>query len=139
MVISVCNSGRMACQSFGRGFSAFRPNLAGKPNNGPKRVQQWFDTSAFQRLDLTTTPAGVYGNEGRNVVDGPGLFQWDFSAFKNFSFGESKSLQFRAEFFNLFNRANFRLPNSDISSSTFGEIQQALSPRLVQFALKLLF
>lgn len=121
------------------GFSAFRPNLVGQPNNGPKTVQQWFDTSAFRRLDLTTTPAGVYGNEGRNVVDGPGLFQWDFSAFKNFSFGESKSVQFRAEFFNLFNRANFRLPNSDISSPTFGEIQQALSPRLVQFALKFLF
>jgi hypothetical protein len=121
------------------GFSAFRPNLVSNPNNGPKTVQEWFNTSAFQRLDLTTTPAGVYGTEGRNVVEGPGLAQWDFSAFKGIRITESKSLQFRAEFFNLFNRANFRLPNGDISSTTFGQIQQALSPRLIQFALKFMF
>ena len=121
------------------GFSAFRPNLMGNPNKGPKTVAEWFNTGAFQRLDLVTTPAGVYGNEGRNVVEGPGLTQWDFSAFKNIRFTESKSLQFRAELFNIFNRANFRLPNGDISSPTFGQIQQALSPRLVQFALKFQF
>ena len=121
------------------GFSAFRPNLVGNANNGPKTVAEWFNTSAFQRIDLSTTPAGVYGTEGRNVVQGPGFANWDFSAFKNIRFAESKTLQFRAEFFNLFNRANFRLPNSDISSPTFGQIQQALSPRLIQFALKFLF
>jgi len=121
------------------GFSAFRPNLIGNPNNGPKTVAEWFDTSAFQRLDPLTTPAGVYGSEGRNVVQGPGFAEWDFSTFKDVRFSESRMLQFRAEFFNLFNRANFRLPNSDISSPTFGQVQQALSPRLIQFALKLLF
>jgi hypothetical protein len=121
------------------GFSSFRPNLLGNPNNGPRTVAQWVNTSAFQRIDLTTTPAGVYGTEGRNVVQGPGLAQWDFSAFKSIPLAESKSLQFRAEFFNLFNRANFQLPNSDISSTTFGQIQQALEPRLIQFAMKFLF
>jgi len=121
------------------GFSSFRPNLVGDPNKGPKTVAQWVNTSAFQRIDLTTTPAGVYGTEGRNVVQGPGLAQFDFSAFKNIQLAESKSLQFRAEFFNLFNRANFELPDSDISSTTFGEIQQALSPRLIQFAIKFFF
>ncbi len=121
------------------GFSAFRPNLIADPNSGPKTVQQWFNTSAFQRLDLSTTPAGVYGSEGRNVVQGPGFAQWDFSTIKNIRVAESKGLQFRAEFFNLFNRTNFRLPNTDISSATFGQIQQALSPRLIQFALKFSF
>ncbi|MGA2632291.1 MAG: carboxypeptidase regulatory-like domain-containing protein [Terriglobia bacterium] len=121
------------------GFSAFRPNLVGNPNSGPKAVGEWFNTSAFQRLDLSTTPAGVYGNAGRNIVQGPGLGQWDFSAFKNLRLTESNSLQFRAEFFNVFNRANFRLPNGDISSPTFGQIQQALAPRLIQFALKFMF
>jgi hypothetical protein len=121
------------------GFSAFRPNLIGNPNSGPRTVQQWFNTGAFLPFDFTTTPAGVYGTEGRNVVEGPGLAQWDFSAFKNLRLTESKDLQFRAEFFNLFNRTNFRLPNSDISSPTFGQIQQALAPRLIQFALKLMF
>ena len=121
------------------GFSSFRPNLVGNPNNGPRTVAQWVNTNAFQRIDLTTTPAGVYGTEGRNVVQGPGLAQWDFSAFKNIPLAESKNLQFRAEFFNLFNRANFQLPNSDISSTTFGQIQQALEPRLIQFAMKFVF
>jgi hypothetical protein len=121
------------------GFSAFRPNLVGNPNSGPQTVQEWFNVNAFQRLDLSTTPAGVYGSEGRNVVQGPGLAQWDFSAFKNIRLTESKNLQFRAEFFNIFNRTNFRLPSSDISSPTFGQIQAALQPRLIQFALKLLF
>ena len=121
------------------GFSAFRPNVTRNPNNGPKTVAEWFDTGAFQPIDFSTTPAGVYGNAGRNIVQGPGFANWDFSALKNFQFAESKALQFRAEFFNLFNRANFRLPNSDISSPTFGQIQKALAPRLIQFALKLQF
>jgi hypothetical protein len=121
------------------GFSAFRPNLVGNPNNGPKTPQAWFNVNAFERLPLSTTPAGVYGSEGRNVVEAPGLAQWDFSAFKNVRVTESKDLQIRAEFFNIFNRTNFRLPNGDISSSTFGQIQQALAPRLIQLALKFLF
>src|SRR5579885_2438108 len=96
-------------------------------------------TTAQRRWPSGSTPAGVYGTEGRNVVQGPGFAEWDFSTFKGVRFSESRMLQFRAEFFNLFNRANFRLPNSDISSPTFGQVQQALSPRLIQFALKLLF
>jgi len=120
------------------GFSAFRPNLVGNPNHGPKTVQEWFDTGAFQPIPKSAL-AGTYGTEGRNVVQGPGYAQWDFSALKDFRVTESKTLQFRAEFFNIFNRANFRLPNSDISSTTFGQIQEALSPRLIQFALKFMF
>jgi hypothetical protein len=58
---------------------------------------------------------------------------------KNFPIRESKSLQFRAEFFNVFNHANFRLPNNDISSPNFGKISEALPGRLVQVALKFLF
>jgi len=120
------------------GFSSNRPNLIGDPNAGPHTVSQWFNVSAFQRLD-PVTQAGQFGNEGRNVVQGPGYAQWDFSAFRNIRIVESKDLQFRAEFFNLFNHANFRLPNSDISSPTFGQIQQALPPRLIQLALKFRF
>ncbi|HEV2177632.1 MAG TPA: TonB-dependent receptor [Terriglobia bacterium] len=121
------------------GFSSFRPNLIGNPNNGPKTPQEWFNTQAFQAINFASTPAGVYGSEGRNVVEGPGFAQWDVSAFKSIQFSESKSVQFRAELFNLFNRTNFRLPNSDISSPTFGQVQQALQPRLIQLALKFLF
>ncbi len=121
------------------GFSSNRPNVIGNPNDGPRTPQEWFNVSAFQRLD-PTTQAGQFGNEGRNIVEGPGLQDWDFSAFKNIPIHESKSLQFRAEFFNVFNHVNFRLPNSDISQpSTFGEITEALPGRVVQLALKLFF
>lgn len=59
--------------------------------------------------------------------------------FKDFRLAESKTLQFRGEFFNITNRVNFGLPNEDISSPTFGQVQSALPPRQIQFALKLYF
>jgi hypothetical protein len=120
------------------GFSANRPNLVGDPNAGPHTVQEWFNVNAFQRLN-PQTQAGQFGSAGRNIVQGPGLEDWDFSALKNIPLAETKQLQFRAEFFNIFNHANFRLPDSDISSPTFGQIREALPPRLVQVALKFLF
>jgi hypothetical protein len=122
------------------GFSANRPDLIGDPNSGPHSVAQWFNTPAFQRLTQDpNSPVQQFGNEGRNVVQGPAYQQWDFSAMKNIRLAESKDLQFRAEFFNLFNHPNFRLPDSDISSPTFGQIQEALPPRLIQLALKFMF
>ena len=80
------------------GFSASRPNLIGNPNNGPKTAQEWFDVSAFQRLN-PQTQAGQFGDAGRNVTQAAGIGQYDFSVFKNFIFSESTALQFRAEFF----------------------------------------
>jgi len=120
------------------GFSANRPNLVGDPNTGPQTVDQWLNRSAFQQLD-SVADAGKFGSEGRNVAKGPGYANWDFSAFKNISVTESKQLQFRAEFFNIFNRPNFRLPNPDINSPTFNQIQAARDPRVIQLALKFLF
>lgn len=122
------------------GFSSSRPNLIGDPNAGPRTVQEWFNKSAFQQLTpVPNGPTQFFGNEGRNVVQGPAYDQWDFSAFKNIAIHESKTLQFRAEFFNIFNHANFRLPNNDINSPNFGFISEAQPGRLVQLALKFLF
>ena len=120
------------------GFSSNRPDLIGNPNNGPRTPQEWFNKAAFQSLN-PATQAGQFGNEGRSVVQGPGFEQWDFSAVKDIPIRESRSLQFRAEFFNVFNHANFRLPKNDISSPNFGEISEALPGRLVQLALKFAF
>jgi hypothetical protein len=117
------------------GFYSDRPNLVGNPNNGPKTPADWFNLQAFQRV---TTP-GAFGSAGRNIVEGPGLAEWDFALLKDFRLTESKKLEFRAEMFNLLNRANFGLPVNDINSPTFGEIQSALPPRQIQFALKFLF
>jgi len=124
------------------GFSANRPNLIGNPNSGPRTPQQWFNVSAFQRV--APDPQGrfqVFGNEGRNVVAGPGYVNWDCSVFKNIRLAESKELQFRGELFNVLNHTNFRLPISDINapSSVFGHVQSDVSPRVIQVALKFLF
>jgi hypothetical protein len=99
---------------------------------------EWFNTSAFQQLQPNGQPQR-FGNEGRNIVEGPGLTEWDVAAIKNFRIHESKTLQFRAEFFNVFNQTNYRLPNNDINSRNFGKIQGVLDPRLIQLALKFLF
>ena len=120
------------------GFSAQRPNLVGNPNAGPRTVGTWLNASAFQRLDPTAN-AGQFGTEGRNVNIGPAYADWDFAALKNFKVAESKQFQFRAELFNVLNRTNFRLPDSDISSPTFNYILAAEAPRQVQFALKFLY
>jgi outer membrane receptor protein involved in Fe transport len=122
------------------GFSANRPNLIANPNAGPRTPQEWFNVSAFQQLQ--PDPLGrfeVFGNEGRNVVQGPGFVNWDASAFKDIRLTESKELQFRGELFNVLNHTNFRLPVSDIEAPTFGQIQSDVSPRVIQVALKFLF
>src|SRR5262249_59034443 len=65
--------------------------------------------------------SGFYGNLGRNTLIGPGLGTWDFSAFKTTTLRERLALQFRAEIFNLLNRANFNTPNLiTFPSSTTG-------------------
>jgi hypothetical protein len=92
----------------------------------------------FERLTQQNNP-GQFGSEGRNAVRGPGYGKVDFPLFKNFVFAESNRLQFRAEAFNAFNRANFALPENDLNSPAFGQILQAAPPRLVQLALKFLF
>jgi outer membrane receptor protein involved in Fe transport len=122
------------------GFSSNRPNVIGDPNSGPRTPAEWFNVSAFQKLQ--PDPLGrfeVFGDEGRNAVLGPGYVNWDFSALKNIRLTESKDLQFRGELFNVLNHTNFRLPVSDIESPTFGQIQSDVSPRVIQVALKFLF
>jgi hypothetical protein len=85
------------------------------------------------------TQAGQFGNEGRNVVRGPGIEDADVSLFKYFSIDETRRVQFRAECFNLLNRPNFGLPVNDLESPAFGQILQSGSPRLMQLAVKFLF
>lgn len=124
------------------GFSANRPNLVPgqNPNNGPKTTMAWLNASAFQRITPDpNSPVQQFGTAGRNIAQGPGYADWDFSAFKNIRVGEGKEFQFRAEFFNLLNHTNFRLPDSDISSPTFNQVLAALPPRLIQLALKFQF
>jgi len=124
------------------GFSANRPNLVTgqNPNAGPKSTAAWLNANAFQRITPDpNSPVQQFGTAGRNIAQGPSYADWDFSAFKSIPVTEGKEFQFRAEFFNLLNHTNFRLPDSDISSPTFNHILAAQSPRLIQLALKFQF
>jgi hypothetical protein len=90
----------------------------------------------------------MYGNSGRNVLDGPGLATFDLGIFKNTKVGENVTIQFRTEVFNLFNRANFAIPdnlvvftseNKDVSGN-FGVITRTTTTsRQMQFGLKFIF
>src|SRR5579864_3605894 len=107
--------------------------------------QEWFNPAAFLAPSNTAANAGFYGNVGRNTLTGPGLATWDFSAVKDTRLRENLSLQFRAEIFNLLNRANFNLPNAVVFtpsgvSPTAGAITStSTTARQVQFGLKLLW
>lgn len=103
-----------------------------------QKIAQWFSTAAFAHV-----PAGVpYGNAERNIGIGPSFINTDFSAFKNFSVWRESNLQFRADFFNLFNNVNLANPNTTLTSPSFGKISALCAnatPRVIQFALKVLF
>ena len=106
----------------------------------PDRAR-WFDPSFNTPAAAWFTPAQfTYGNAGRNILYGPGRINWDFSLFKNFPITEKWNLQFRSEFFNLFNTPQFGLPNASIGSPAAGVITSLAGPnRQVQFALRLAF
>ena len=109
--------------------------ILGKPG-------QWFNPDAF-----LAPPAngGFYGNLGRDTLIGPGLATWDFSVQKETSLYERLELQFRAEIFNLLNRANFNTPSlitftpSGVSGTAGAVSSTSTSSRQVQFGLKLIW
>ena len=98
-------------------------------------VARYFDTSLFVQ-----NATGTFGNSGRNIIRGPRYFNTDIGLLKNNRITERLGLQFRAEFFNIFNNVNFNLPNANLSAGAqFGRITSALDPRILQFGLKMLF
>jgi hypothetical protein len=111
-----------------------RPNLVGLARLDNPTAERWFNTAAF-----AFPPFGSFGNAGRNILDGPSFKNINFSLVKNTAIKESFTVQFRTEFFNLFNHPNFGLPDNFAGSPSFGRILSAESPRRIQFGLKLLF
>lgn len=93
----------------------------------------------LNRASFALPAVGTFGNVGKNALVGPGLMTWDMGFFKNFPFGERYKIQFRAEFFNVFNRANFSNPSNTVSAGAFGSITSAGDPRIGQLALKIVF
>jgi hypothetical protein len=121
------------------GGGSQRPNLVGNPylsSDRPRNdvLAQYFNPAAYQ------LPAvGAFGNSGRNTLIGPGSYNLDSSLFKAFPIRESMKLQFRAEFFNTLNHANFANPVANIGTANVGSILSASAPRILQFALRLSF
>ena len=109
--------------------------ILGKPT-------QWFNPAAFL---APPSGSGFYGNLGRDSLIGPGIATWDFSMLKDTPIYERFSTQFRAEFFNILNHANFNTPNLVVFtpagvSPTAGVVTStSTTSRQIQFALKLLW
>jgi hypothetical protein len=140
-------------------FSGFNQTVDRPDVVGTGRLQQdngnpdsAFDTTYFSK----TPPTGRMGTSGRNQYYGPGLVNYDFTALKSFRLSaERVRLQFRADFFNIFNHTNFSNPVRDESSGSFGKITQTVGsatatsvgttagpfggPRQIQMALRLTF
>jgi len=115
-----------------------RPNVVGDPNlsSSERTLQRWFNTDAFRAF----SPAPqAFGNAGVGIMRGPNYINFDFTLAKDFRVNERMRVQFRTEFFNAFNRANFGPPNIMRDSSGFGQILSASNARIIQFGLKLYY
>lgn len=130
--------------TFGNGdFKNQRPDcVAGvDPYAHPQTITDWLNPAAF-----SMPAAGTFGNCGRNTIYGPNFRSVDFSVLKETKLGESRNLEFRAEFFNIFNHPAFAQPNTTFGTPSFGEIFNTLgrtlgfgTSRQIQFALKFSF
>ncbi len=118
------------------------PNRVGPGNDDNLRGNIRNQPTLFPFFDITdfvSPGAGAIGNGGRGIIVGPGVSNWDMGLLKNTLVGEDVTIQFRAEFFNIFNHAQFLDVGVISTSPTFGRITQARDPRIIQFGLKVLF
>jgi hypothetical protein len=125
------------------------PGCQLKPSGFQQNVYHWYNPDCY-----VVPPPYTFGNAQRNSLRGPDFRNFDFSLYKDFKLTESKTLQFRSEFFNIFNRANFAPPGggstgafsilggnpgTSVDTPTFMQIFNAAAAREIQFALKLVF
>jgi len=100
----------------------------------PHTVAEWFSTGSF-----VAPPWGFYGNAGVGIIRSPAENVWNWALYKTFPITERFRLQFRAEFFNIFNHPSFGNVDTNLGSGTFGQVTSALNPRILEFALRLTF
>nr|MDQ2901362.1 TonB-dependent receptor [Acidobacteriota bacterium] len=105
---------------------------SGRPHG--QLVSQYFNTSVF----VPNAP-GTFGSSGKNILRAPRFFDADAGLLRTAHVTERVSLQFRAEFFNVFNHVNLNGPNTTLGSAAVGRITSAGDPRILQLALKLAF
>ena len=111
---------------------ATRPNVVpGQSINGPKTVNEWFNTAAF------TAPApGYFGNVAPGKILGPGIVVFDLALYKDFSTWREQKLQFRVEAFNAFNHTNFSAVNTNYGAAAFGNVTAAADARVLEGVLR---
>lgn len=134
-------------------FTSYFFETAGEPNQMMPFTTQspqknngfYFNPAIFSNNPasinyLTGQPLlGTVGNAPRTICCGPGIANWDMTLIKDTDLTERWKMEFRAEFFNILNHTQFYNPDGNISDSTFGQVTEARDPRLIQFALKLMF
>jgi len=114
--------------------ATWMPNLVGDPD-GQKSVDSWFNAAAYQRV-----AAGVFGDNERNRLRGPGYVTFDMSVQRRVAFTSRVAATLRWDVFNLFDRANFGNPNADITGANVGTISSlAGDPRTMQVSVRLHF
>jgi len=118
------------------GFGTQRPNLGADPNlpSSERTTTRFFNTSAF-----TIAPQFTIGNSSRNPIRGPQFRNADIALIKRTYFDEYRSIEFRAEFFNVTNTPPLGTPATVAGAAGFGSITSAGDPRVLQFGLKVNF
>ncbi|MFL6436126.1 MAG: carboxypeptidase regulatory-like domain-containing protein [Terriglobales bacterium] len=149
-----CNEDFVGLGTCGNTWAGDPPDQIADPNVGaPHTIAQWFNPVAFAYVGCTAanpkcTPANPplrQGNAARGQIQGPGIFRWDASIFKNFKITERVDTQFRAEFFNATNHTNLAQGapvtglTTSLNSSSYDRILNARDPRNIQLALKVNF
>jgi outer membrane receptor protein involved in Fe transport len=110
------------------------PNLTGDPE-GPQTVEQWFNPAAY-----TAVASGTFGDAGRNTLRGPGWLTFDLSVQRRIDIVSRLNATLRWDIFNVFNRTNLGLPDSNIASATRGVISTlAGDPRVMQLSVRVAF
>lgn len=110
---------------------AARPDSTGASLGGPQTVAQWFNTQAF-----TAPAAGYFGNAGTGILTGPSMVNFDMTLYKDFAITEKQKVEFRAEFFNIFNHTNFTSVGTTYGSGSFGQLTAAADPRIAEMVLR---
>ena len=134
---SLIGSGNNGVNGVGADMPEYTPGPL-QINHNPRNGNPYFNTALFPGRRLSDSP----GNAKRRFFYGPGIENWDLALLKSIAFRESRSLELRLETFNTFNHAQFdgaSSVNGNFTSSTFGQVVSAASPRIAQLAAKFSF
>ncbi|HUV96730.1 MAG TPA: carboxypeptidase-like regulatory domain-containing protein [Acidobacteriaceae bacterium] len=152
MVLGGWRLGTIGTLSSGTAFTITSPNATGSPftqvranrlcNGKDSAFSSHLRSNGYVDFNpacFASPAAGYFGTSPRGVLFGPGTVNWDMSMAKQIQLVEQMHLEMRGEFFNVFNHANFGLPNSNTGSVTFGKVSSAGDPRLIQISARLVW